>query len=90
MNFEWNENKAASNLRKHSGSFDDATTIFGDPLAITFSDQTHSESEDRYLTFGRSADGRFIVVAHTDRDDRIRLISAREMTRNERSDYEQF
>jgi uncharacterized DUF497 family protein len=90
MNFEWNEVKAASNLRKHGVSFDEATTIFGDPLAITFDDPAHSTGEDRFLTFGRSSEGRFIVVAHADRDDRIRLISAREMTRKERSDYEQF
>ena len=90
MNFEWNEEKASSNLRKHGVSFDEATTIFGDPLAITFSDPMHSEGEERYLTFGHSSTGKFIVVAHTDRDDRIRLISAREMTRKEQSDYEQF
>jgi uncharacterized protein len=90
MNFEWDETKANSNLSKHNISFDEATTIFGDPLAITFSDPMHSEGEDRFLTFGHSSDGRFIVVAHTDRDDRIRVISAREMTRKERSDYEQF
>jgi uncharacterized protein len=90
MNFEWDENKATLNMRKHSVSFDEATTIFGDPQAITFSDPAHSEEEYWFLTFGRSSDGRFIVVAHTDRDDRIRLISAREMTRKERSDYEQF
>jgi hypothetical protein len=90
MNFEWDESKAASNISKHGVSFDEATTIFGDPLAITFPDPMHSAEEDRFLTFGRSSSGRFVVVAHTDRDDRIRLISAREMTRKERSDYEQF
>jgi hypothetical protein len=90
MNFEWDESKAASHISKHGVSFDEATTIFGDPLAITFPDPMHSAEEDRFLTFGRSSSGRFVVVAHTDRDDRIRLISAREMTRKERSDYEQF
>ena len=90
MNFEWDESKAASNISKHGVSFDEATTIFGDPLAITFPDPMHSAEEDRFLTFGRSSSGRFVVVAHTDRADRIRLISAREMTRKERSDYEQF
>ena len=90
MNFEWDENKASSNLRKHGVSFDEATTVFGDPLAITFLDPMHSDEEDRFLTFGRASNGRFIVVAHTDRDDRIRPISAREMTRKERFDYEQF
>jgi uncharacterized DUF497 family protein len=90
MNFEWDDSKAASNLRKHSVSFDEATTVYGDPLAITFPDPLHSEEENRYLTFGNSSSDRFIVVAHTDRDDRIRIISVREMTRKERYDYEQF
>ena len=90
MNFEWDEEKAISNLSKHDVSFDEATTVFGDPLALTFSDPTHSDEEDRFLTFGRASNGRHLVVSHTDRDDKIRLISAREMTRKERSDYEQF
>ena len=90
MNFEWDEEKAISNLSKHDVSFDEATTVFGDPLALTFSDPAHSDEEDRFLTFGRASNGRHLVVSHTDRDDKIRLISAREMTRKERSDYEQF
>ncbi|WP_372743327.1 BrnT family toxin, partial [Neptunomonas sp.] len=67
-----------------------ATTVFGDPLAITFGDPAHSEREVRFLTFGRSSDDKYLVVSHTDRDDKIRIISAREMTRKERSDYEQY
>ena len=90
MNFEWDEKKAASNKSKHSVSFDEATTVFGDPLAITFGDPSHSDREDRFLTFGRSSDDKYLVVSHTDRDDKIRIISAREMTRKERSDYEQY
>ena len=90
MNFEWDEEKAISNLSKHDVSFDEASTVFGDPLALTFSDPTHSDEEDRFLTFGRASNGRHLVVSHTDRDDKIRLISAREMTSKERSDYEQF
>ena len=90
MNFEWDEKKAIENQRKHGVSFDDATTVFGDPLAITYLDPLHSVDEDRYLTFGHTSQGRLIVVSHTDRNDRIRPISAREMTRKEKSDYEQI
>lgn len=90
MYFEWDEKKAADNLGKHGVSFDEATTIFGDPLAITYHDPLHSLEEDRFLTFGRTSQGRLLVVSHTDRNDRIRPISAREMTRKEISDYEQI
>lgn len=90
MDFEWNESKAARNLRDHGVSFEEATTVFGDPLAITYPDPEHSDEEDRFLTFGLTSDGRFIVVSHTDRNDKIRPISAREMTRKERRDYEQI
>ncbi len=89
MNFEWDETKAVDNLQKHGVSFDEATTVFGDPLAITYHDPLHSLEEDRFLTFGHTSQGRLIVVSHTDRNDRIRPISAREMTRKEKSDYEQ-
>ena len=88
MNFEWDKRKAVGNLRKHSVSFDEATTVFGDPLAITYHDPAHSSEEDRYLTFGRSSQGRLIVGSHTDRDVGIRPISVRVMTRKERTDYE--
>ena len=90
MNFEWNNKKAIENLRKHGVAFDEAATIFADPLAITYHDPEHSMEEGRYLTFGHSSQGRPLVVSHTDRDDRIRPISAREMTRKEKSDYEQI
>ena len=90
MKFEWDESKAARNLRKHGVSFDEASTVFGDPLAITYPDPEHSLEEDRYLTFGHSSRGRLIVVSHTDRGDKIRPISAREMTRKEKNDYEQI
>jgi uncharacterized DUF497 family protein len=88
MNFEWDESKASDNFRKHGVSFDEATTVFGDPLALTFDDPLHSIKEDRYLTFGHTSLGRLIVVSHTDRNGRIRPISAREMTRKEKADYE--
>ncbi len=77
-------------MSKHGVSFDEATTVFGDPLALTFADPAHSDEEDRLLTFGRTSNGKFLVVSHTDRDDKIRVISTREMTRKERSDYEQY
>jgi len=90
MKFEWDESKARNNLRKHGVSFDEATTVFGDPLAMTYSDPYHSDEENRFLTFGDSSQGRLIVVSHTDRNGKIRPISARKMTRAERRDYEQI
>ena len=90
MKFEWDENKANANKVKHGVAFDEATTIFGDPLALTFSDTAHSENEARFLTFGCSSNGKYLIVSHTDINDKIRVISAREMTRKERYDYEHF
>jgi uncharacterized DUF497 family protein len=69
-------------------SFHEAATIFGDPMALTFSDPDHSEGEDRFLKFGRSVDGHLLIISHTDRGDRIRIISARRATRKERKLYE--
>jgi uncharacterized DUF497 family protein len=89
MEFEWDPDKAARNLAKHRVAFAEAATVFGDPLAITFFDPGHSDDEDRYLTFGYSTDGRLLVVSHTDRGDRNRIISARVGTRRERKIYEQ-
>jgi uncharacterized DUF497 family protein len=89
MEFEWNPDKATGNLAKHGVSFGEAATLFGDPLAITFADPDHSDDEDRFLTFGHSAEGHLLVVSHTDRDDRMRIISARRATRKERRVYEQ-
>lgn len=88
MEFEWNEDKAEINLTKHGVSFSEASTVFGDPLSMTQYDPDHSDDEDRYITMGESSDGRLLVVSHTDRDDRIRIISARRATRRERKDYE--
>ena len=76
MEFGWDAAKAERNLDKHGVSFQEAATVFGDPLAVTYADPDHSEEEDRYLTFGESSDGRFLVVSHTDREDRTRIISA--------------
>lgn len=89
MEFEWDPEKAIRNLAKHGVSFQEAATVFGDPLAMTYADPDHSDDEDRFLTFGYSSAGRVLVVSHTDRDDRTRIISARAATRKERKQYEQ-
>ncbi len=89
MEFEWDLDKAAGNLAKHGVSFQEAASVFGDPLAITYYDPDHSEDEDRYLTFGHSAEGRLLVISHTDRGEHTRIISARPMARKERQKYEQ-
>ena len=88
MQFEWHAAKARSNEEKHGVSFDEAIAVFGDPLALTFQDVEHSGVESRYLTFGVCRGNRSLVVAHTSRGDKIRIISARTMTRRERRDYE--
>jgi uncharacterized protein len=88
MEFEWDDTKAESNERKHGVSFVEALTVFADPLALTGSDPGHSDEEDRYITMGTSAVGRLLIVSHTDREDKVRLISAREASRRERRDYE--
>ena len=88
VQFEWDRSKAASNLRKHRINFREAATVLQDPLSTTFPDSA-SEGEQRYVTIGMSAMGRLLVVAHTERGDAIRLISARRATRRERGFYEQ-
>ena len=80
--------KAAANLAKHRVAFSEAATIFGDPLAITYSDPDQSDDEDHFLTFGHSSEGHLLVVSHTDRGLRTRIISARRATRKERKLYE--
>jgi uncharacterized DUF497 family protein len=88
MDFEWDEAKAEANERKHGVSFSEALTVFADTLALTGYDPGHSDDEDRYITMGVSADGRLLVISHTDRDDKVRIISARVAGRRERKDYE--
>jgi len=88
MEFEWDDEKSLSNRKKHGVSFHEAATVFGDPLAITFSDPDHSVGERRFLTFGLSARNRMLVVVHTDRYGKTRIISARQATRYERTIYE--
>ena len=89
MDFEWDKTKADNNLRKHEVSFEEAATIFGDPLAITYDDPDHSSAENRFITFGKSRFERFLIVSHTDRKGKIRIISARLMTKQERKIYEE-
>ena len=79
MEFEWDTDKAHSNVEKHGFSFAEAMTVFGDPLEVTIPDPDHSEGEARFLSLGRSEQGRLLVVSYTKREGRIRLISAREM-----------
>lgn len=90
MYFEWDAGKARRNEEKHGVTFDEAATVFGDPLSLTFDDHERSEDEWRYLTFGLSVGGRALVVAHTARGDMIRIISSRPMTPRERRDYERY
>src|SRR5437868_3527374 len=89
MEFEGDSKKAIANLATHGVSFHEAATVFSDPLAITYYDPDHSDDEDRFLTFGHSIQGRLLVVSHTDRNDRTRIISARQATRRERRQYEE-
>ncbi len=88
MLITWDPNKAAANLDKHGVDFRDAATVFTDPLSATFPSEDHSESEARFLTIGESTKGELLVVAHTEEDDIIRMISARGATRQERRFYE--
>ena len=90
MRFEWDPVKAEANLRKHGVSFEEASTVFYDPLAATGPDPDHSRGEHRYVTFGMSSSARLLVVGHTDRDDEtIRIFTARPATPNERRIYEE-
>lgn len=86
--FEWNAEKATRNLARHRVSFEEAKTVFGDPLATTLPDEGHSSSETRYLTIGTSMRRRILIVVHTARGDAVRIISSREATRSERRAYE--
>jgi uncharacterized DUF497 family protein len=89
MKFEWDPKKATTNIKKHGVSFQEAATIFGDPLAITFDDPDHSIGENRYITFGLSLQKRLIVVSHIERGNMTRIINARLMDRKERKIYEE-
>ena len=88
MEFEWDPGKAAENLRKHKVSFTEAATVLGDFLGTTASDPDHSTDEHRYITVGLSNRGRLPMVAHAERRERIRIVSARKLIRSERRVYE--
>jgi len=87
--FEWDPNKAKENLETHGVSFDEASTAFRDTLSLAIYDPLHSEEEDRFVLIGSSHRSRLLVVVHTDRDDKIRLISARKASKKEREQYEE-
>ena len=89
MDFEWDPRKAEINLRRHGVSFTEAGTVFGDDLAVTVPAPDHSNDEDRYITIGWSDRRRLLMVSHSERGDRIRIISARELTKAERKEYEE-
>ncbi len=86
--FEWDDEKADSNLNKHGVTFDEGATIFNDPMIATITDPDHSKSEERFISIGISVQGRLLVVVHTEREERIRLISCRKATSAERKYYE--
>lgn len=89
MIYEWDPKKARANLRKHQVSFEEAASVFLDPLAVTYPDPDHSYDELREITLGHSANQRVIFVYHTQRRDRIRIIGARKATARERQQYEE-
>jgi uncharacterized protein len=89
MEFEWNTSKAAFNLNKHGVSFEEAQTVFDNPLAFIFEDEAHSITEHREIIIGHSHRNRLLLVSFTERPNAIRIISARLVTRKEREDYEQ-
>jgi len=89
LEFEWDSAKAATNLAKHGVGFEEAVTVFDDPLSTTVIDPDHSLQEERLVIFGRSSGSRILAVMHTERGERIRVVSAREATRAERDAYEE-
>uniref|UniRef100_A0A832H003 BrnT family toxin n=1 Tax=Oscillatoriales cyanobacterium SpSt-402 TaxID=2282168 RepID=A0A832H003_9CYAN len=89
MKFEWDQSKAANNLKKHGVSFEEAKTVFDNPLAVIFDDEAHSVDEQREIIIGHSRQNRLLLIAFTERSGNVRIISARLATRNEREDYEQ-
>ena len=89
LKVEWDEDKACSNARKHGVTFEEAVTVFSDALAMTIHDSDHSDEEDRYVMMGETDQQRLLVVSFTDREDAIRIISARVANRRERKKYEE-
>ena len=88
MKFEWDANKAKANVNKHKIPFTEAQTVFDDDFTVTVFDEKHSADEERFITIGKSASGRILIVCHTFEEDKIRIISARKPTRGERENYE--
>jgi uncharacterized protein len=89
MEFEWDKQKEKSNLSKHSISFEEAQTVFDDPLYVDFYDPDHSEDEHRYIIIGESSKSHILLVSYTERGDKIRIISARQVTQQERKAYQE-
>jgi len=89
LTFEWDKRKAASNRRKHEITFEEATTVFGDPLSLTVADSVSDRGEHRFVIIGLSHRSRLLVVVHTERGDNIRIFSARRATRREKTTYEE-
>jgi hypothetical protein len=92
--FEWDENKARMNVQKHRVSFEEARTLFNDPRLLTYPDEYHSETEDRYISIGNSARNRVLLVVHTEQQEAgdtltVRIISCRKATASERHAYEE-
>ncbi len=87
--FEWDEVKAKANLKKHKVSFEEGKSIFNDAFLFTFPDDKHSENEERYVDVGLSANGRILVLTHTERQGKIRIVNCRKATPRERSFYEE-
>ena len=89
LSFEWDEKKAKTNATKHGVRFEEAATVFGDPLSLTIPDPAHSQAEERFIVLGESHAGKLLVVVHTARGDNLRIISARRASRRERKNYEE-
>jgi len=88
LTFEWDEDKAKANFKKHKVSFEEGKTIYDDPFLLTFPDHEHSEYEQRYINIGISQKGRALILVHTERGDNIRIIHCRKATSAERRNYE--
>ena len=89
LRFEWDPRKATANRAKHGVSFEEASSVFGDPLGVIVDDPRHSHGEKRHVLLGSSEQHRLLAVMFTEREDRIRVISARRVTRRERKNYEE-
>ncbi len=89
MQYVWDPKKAIGNIQKHNVSFEEAKTVFDDPLYVDLYDPDHSEEESRYLIIGKSRGGSLLIVSYTERGNAIRIITAREVTRSEREAYEE-